>query len=398
LTHDDLAPWFTNTTTGLIAGYDPNVHDSLIKGSLDFNSDGILNSEDVPYMLEQGIDPFKAHEILGNPVTNERNFVNPISAQTTPEFKNSVPFWIIYQHPNRKIKNPVVARIPYDLKNEFLNDFGGFKLISNTDYINMGVNPIGNNNGTTGYWAEWAEGSTSTRQEWASGFTSGERYVVLNYNPTKTITASVGGSGNTSQDIKYSEFRKITINSFLKMANGIEFECKNESISIPEPPKFRVTKVNNTNITSSWSTDPQYIALRTDGSRSITLTVDEVKSISGTSTFLNIGYYGAIYFKCDLYIVNQSGTEFLMSSVSPISLSSRVININYPFVNPLVQNTEPGAISLGTGVIGTPFLYDGTLIANNSCFYRVKLYLINSSNNVILGSETSFDFNYLITI
>lgn len=398
LTYDDLAPWFTDTSTGLLTGYDPIIHDPLIQGSLDFNQDGVFNSGDMPEMMSQGIDPFQAHKILGNPVTYNRNFVNPVSPQTTPEFENSVPFWVIYQHPNRKIKDSVVARIPYDLKNEFLNDIGGFRMISNVDYINRGTNPIGYNNGTTGYWQEWAEGSTSIRQEWASGFTSGERYVVLNYNPTAAVTRNVGGVTSTGEETHYSEFRKITINSFLKIPNNIEFDCKKENIAIPEVPRFRVTKINNTTISSSWSTDPQYIAFGTGGSRSISLTIDEIKSASGASTFLNVGYYGAIYMKCDLYIVAQNGTEYTMANISPISLSSRTININYPFINPQNPNSEPGAISLGTGVIGTPFAYNGSIITNNNCVYRAKLYLMNTSNNVIPGSETVIDFNYLITI
>jgi hypothetical protein len=271
-------------------------------------------------------------------------------------------------------------------------------MISNVDYINRGTNPIGYNNGTTGYWQEWAEGSTSIRQEWASGFTSGERYVVLNYNPTAAVIRNVGGVTSTGEETHYSEFRKITINSFLKIPNNIEFDCKKENIAIPEVPRFRVTKINNTTISNSWSTDPQYIAFGTGGSRSISLTIDEIKSASGASTFLNVGYYGAIYMKCDLYIVAQNGTEYTMANIGPISLSSRTININYPFINPQNPNSEPGAISLGTGVIGTPFAYNGSIITNNNCVYRAKLYLMNTSNNVIPGSETVIDFNYLITI
>jgi hypothetical protein len=398
LTYDDLAPWFTNTNTGLIAGYDPVVHDSLLIGSLDLNGDGIFGSGDIPKMNELGIDPYKAHKLLGNPVTYERNFINPISALTTTSFENSIPFWIVYQHPNRKVRESVVARIPYDLKNDFLNDIGGFRLMATADYINLPSNFTGHNSGATGYWPEWSEGSTSTRENWATGFTSGERYVVLNYNPTTHVTRNIGGQTTTGEEIQYSEFRKMTINSFLKIPVGVEFDCRQEEKLAPQVPQFIVTKVNSTNVNSpSWSLDPQYFVTGLTGiSRGMQITIEDVKSSSGVSTILNTGYYGAVSTWCDLYISNLSGEEYKMASIGPISLSTRIININYPFINPEYPQSEPGVVNLGVGVLGIPFKYNGTNITNNNCFYKVKIYLINSQNKVITGSETIKTFNYVI--
>ena len=398
LTYDDLAPWFSDTDTGLISGYDPIVHDSLIEGTLDLNNDGVFDSNDIPNMQAQGIDPFKAHKLLGNPVSYNRSFVNPVSAISTETFDNSVPFWIVYQHPNRKVRDAVVARIPYDLKNEFLNDIGGFKYIAPVDYIGIQGQITGQNNGTTGYWAEWAEGSTATRQEWATGFTSGERYVMLNYNPLVPVVKLLGGQTSIGQEIAYSEFRKMTVNSFLKMPVGVEFDCRKETIQVPPAPKLEIIKINTTEVNSpSWSTDPQYLVYGVSGSRSIQLLLDDVKTDSGVSTLLNIGYYGAVALWCELYVTDSSGSEYLMAKIGPISLASRTVNINYPFINPQNPNSEPGAINLGTGVIGTPFLFNGGLITNNNCVYKAKLYMTNTFNKIVPNSTTIKEFNYSLT-
>lgn len=400
LTYDDLAPWFTNTTTGLIAGYDPVVHDSLLIGSLDLNNDGQFNSGDIPKMVELGINPFEVHKLIGNPVTYNRTFVNPVSPLTTASFQNSVPFWIVYQHPNRKVRESVVARIPYDLKNDFLNDIGGFRLIATADYVGLSEGFTGSNIGTTGHWPEWAEGSTSIREEWATGFTSGERYVILNYNPKRTAVVQFGGQTSIGEEIMYSEFRKMTVNSFLKIPVGVEFDCTKETVTVPQAPQLKVSKVNSTDVSAqSWSLDPQYVAEgQTGGSRSMQITLEEVKTSSGVSSMLNTGYYGAVSTWCELYIANQAGLEYKMASIGPLSLATRVVNINYPFLNPENPNSEPGVINLGLGVLGIPFRYNGQNISNNNCFYKVKVYMINSQNRVIEGSETSKDFNYSIPV
>lgn len=177
LTHDDLSKWFTDANTGLLAGYDPTIHNSIIKNDLD--DSGTIDSVDVSLALIT-MDLKKYSDSIGNPVSFNRAFENPLVPLSTQNFQNADPFWIIYEHPNRKIRGLVTARIPYDLKNEFLNDLGGLR--------ESPFDGTSQNSGTTGYWAEWTEGTTSNRTDWAAGFTSGERYVTLNYNPLKPYT------------------------------------------------------------------------------------------------------------------------------------------------------------------------------------------------------------------
>ena len=180
ITNDDLSPWFSDPYTGLLAGYDPTQHDKTIRNDLDEN--GTIDVEDTSLSLLNGTTAEEYYKSIGNPVTFSREFMNPLVALKTAGFQNADPFWIIYQHPNRRIRGPVVARIPYDLKTEFLTDLGGRNQI--------GMTVTGQSTGTTGYWMEWTEASTANREEWSGGFTSGERYVMLNYNPLKDYTQS----------------------------------------------------------------------------------------------------------------------------------------------------------------------------------------------------------------
>jgi len=180
ITNDDLSPWFSDPYTGLLAGYDPTQHNKTIQNDLDEN--GTIDSGDISLSLLNGTTAEEYYKSIGNPVTFSREFMNPLVALKTAGFQNADPFWIIYQHPNRRIRGPVVARIPYDLKTEFLTDLGGRNQI--------GMTVTGQSTGTTGYWMEWTEASTANREEWSGGFTSGERYVMLNYNPLKDYTQS----------------------------------------------------------------------------------------------------------------------------------------------------------------------------------------------------------------
>lgn len=177
-TYDDLSNWFTDPNTGLLAGYDPTVHNQIIRNDLDEN--GIIDFGDVALAGLEGMGGEEYLNSIGNPVSFNRAFQNPLVPLRTANFQNADPFWIVYQHPNRKIRGSVTARIPYDLKNEFLNDLGAGREFP------FGISS--SNIGYTGYWAEWTEGSTANRVDWAEGFTSGERYVTLNYNPVKPYT------------------------------------------------------------------------------------------------------------------------------------------------------------------------------------------------------------------
>lgn len=162
-TFDDLNKWFGGTANG----YSPLVHDPILT-------------------------------VQPNPNTNGVTFVKAEYPLINPGFPAADPWWIIYQHPNRRIKDSVVARIEYDLKGLYgQNSVGEGK----KDFLN----------GTTGYgsWSEWSMTGNAQRYAWANGFTSGYKYAILKYNAN-------------------SEFRKITLGSFLNMPIGEEFDCSLE--------------------------------------------------------------------------------------------------------------------------------------------------------------------------
>lgn len=145
-TFDDLSQWFS--IDGTTFGYDPNVHESVIEGA------------------------------GGNPITNGIPFFEGPNPLTTIGFKNADPFWIVYQHPNKRVKGPVVAKI----------------LRENLDEISD--------------WDEWQITGATERNEWISEFTGDYKYTRLKY---------ISGE---------SELRKITLRSFFSMPIGEEFDCR----------------------------------------------------------------------------------------------------------------------------------------------------------------------------
>lgn len=159
-THDDLQVWFDGN------GYYPNDHDS------------ILNT-------------------FPNPVSS--NIVQLVTETPLAElgFPRADPWWIIYQHPNRRISDPVLARIEYDLKGLYGDSSVGY---GKQDFL------VGNGGEP---WSEWTLTGDNLRTDWADGFTGGFKYAVLQYD-----------SG--------TEFRKITLSSFFSMPIGDEFDCRNE--------------------------------------------------------------------------------------------------------------------------------------------------------------------------
>lgn len=114
------------------------------------------------------------------------------------------PFFQINEHPNVALataENPYAARI-------LGSQYGDF---------------LGGGTGSAGYWAEWAEGSTASRQNWAASLTAaGSRHALLNYSTS-------------------SEFRKITAEAFFDQKVGLQFDCKNELIIEPPTPRVRLT-------------------------------------------------------------------------------------------------------------------------------------------------------------
>lgn len=136
-----------------------------------------------------------------NPLTNGIVYLSGTTAdwQGLSGFDRADPFWIIYHHPNTRIVDPVVARIDYADKWEFAGT-----------------------GGVTG-WTEWTMTSQDQRNTWIDGFTSDYKYAKLQYTGT-------------------SEFRKISIRSFLTMPLGDEFDCRADPSGIVqshgESPNF----------------------------------------------------------------------------------------------------------------------------------------------------------------
>jgi hypothetical protein len=175
-TYDNLEDWFK--VDGVSVGYDPNIHDTLI--------------------IEDGRQ---------NPITFGVNFVEGVSVLNTPD-TNGDPFWIVYRHPNRKIKNNVLARIWQNEKNDFL--FLGEGASVTGDYSNA--------------WHEWTM-TASNRSAWDSGFTGDYAYALLKYDSE-------------------SEFRRITTGAFFKMEVGEQFDCRTERVEVPALPVVNLSVAN----------------------------------------------------------------------------------------------------------------------------------------------------------
>lgn len=123
---------------------------------------------------------------------------------TTGSSSLGYPFFEVGQHPNVSLsqQDTYAARILSSQANDFLG-MGG--------------------TGSTGYWPEWAEGSTANRQNWAIGLSAeGNRHAILQYNTS-------------------SEFRKITADAFFDMKAGRQFDCKDEYVTEPAYPKVSLS-------------------------------------------------------------------------------------------------------------------------------------------------------------
>lgn len=165
-TYDDLSLWFKSG--GTAQGYSPLDHDTILTS-------------------------------IQNPVSNGVNFVVSQKPYRNIGFPAADPWWIIYKHPNRRITDPVVARIEYDLKGLYgPSSLGEGK----KDFLN------GTTNGSDS-WSEWTMLGATERSQWASNFVTPFKYAILKYNTG-------------------SEFRKITMGSFFNMPIGEEFHCSLE--------------------------------------------------------------------------------------------------------------------------------------------------------------------------
>lgn len=126
------------------------------------------------------------------------------AVSTTGSSLIGYPFFEVGQHPNISLsqQDTYAARILSSQADDFLG-MGG--------------------TGSTGYWPEWAEGSTANRQNWAIGLSAeGSRHAILQYNTS-------------------SEFRKITADAFFDMKAGRQFDCKDEYVTEPDYPKVSLS-------------------------------------------------------------------------------------------------------------------------------------------------------------
>ena len=96
-TFDNLQDWFSIPATGpsaginIPAGYNPSLHNNRIQA------------------IGQGLAD------IGNPISNIVEFVGPSGPAYPPlgltGFPNADPFWIVFEHPNRKIRGPILAQV-----------------------------------------------------------------------------------------------------------------------------------------------------------------------------------------------------------------------------------------------------------------------------------------------
>jgi hypothetical protein len=175
-TYDNLQEWFSIPGTGdaigtnVAAGYNPNKHDPLIQYG------GTIG---VPDQLTN----------IGNPITNLRAFIEATGPGFLPlglsGYQNADPFWIIYEHPNRKISGPTIAQIWRNQLSDFVDT-----------------------------WPEWCSVTGGGPPNgWTADFQDPsfeKKYAFLKYNDK-------------------SSFRKITTRAFFEMPIGEEFDCKVES-------------------------------------------------------------------------------------------------------------------------------------------------------------------------
>jgi len=196
ITNEDLSKWFVKTTTvngkvqTTIDGYNRNMQESVIRN--DYTRDGIVDGQDYEQWLSMHPQDASTEkqfiQKIGNPFASQN--VNP-GTDGNPllrEGSTEHPFWIVYQHPNRKVADTVVARIPYGLKNDFLSNRGALALTGSENF------PWDYSTNIEGPWPEWNESTTAGREYWTTEFTEGDRYVSLSYNPLVPLYQNTPGS------------------------------------------------------------------------------------------------------------------------------------------------------------------------------------------------------------
>lgn len=158
-TYDDLQEWFKDGLTA--SGYSPDYHNPYIQQcSIPGNpvSSGVIN------LVPEGLTG-----MLG-----------------TVGFKNSDPFWFIYQHPNRRIYEPTIARI---WRNQVMDNAKFDWIWDEHCSVTGGLPP-------SGWTADFYE-----------AIPVDNKYAFLKYDST-------------------SEFRKITARAFFEIPIGFPFDCR----------------------------------------------------------------------------------------------------------------------------------------------------------------------------
>jgi hypothetical protein len=217
-THDNLYDWFQvpgtagdEIGTNVKAGYSRSIHDAKIRTTLDYSNVTDVNS--IYYNL--------AYSTAGNPISNTQLFVSATEANPPvglTGFSGADPFWIIYEHPNRRIRDAVLARIEKS------------QLTVSAPHISS---PVGYRNWLQfQYWNEWISSTGgSPPQGWTADFYD-------ETNPVDSKLAFLRYSGNT-------QFFKITARSFFNVPIGDEFDCRTESATAYATPVINITSPLN---------------------------------------------------------------------------------------------------------------------------------------------------------
>lgn len=204
-TYDNLQDWFFDGLT--FAGYHPEYHNQLITGGGNPGnpiSNGTQFSVGGPSSYTS--IPTKSVPPLAIPKYSIPNSGPAGDVLYESGFKNADPFWIIYEHPNRKIYGPTIAQI---WKNQ----------LTDTDFD----------------WV-WPEHCSHTGGSAAAGWTGDfysetdpvdKKYTFLKYSPT-------------------SEFRKITARAFFEMPIGSPFDCRSvDAVDFVNPELIILSPLDN---------------------------------------------------------------------------------------------------------------------------------------------------------
>lgn len=262
--------------------------------------------------------------------------------------------YTILPHPNTKITKPQLIRVPLDLKETFL----------------------GGANGTTGYWHEWTQSVTASREAWAASFTSDAQYAYMSFD-------------------KNTEFKKINIGTFLKIPVGSEFSCTD----IPEQayvPKVTIKTINEqippTSVNDAAGFYSVFGGTASNGSGAVStiferrgLTAGEFRVTLELENTENIDLYSIPChegLKADLFMYRKDTNKaILLQSMS--GMEALIPNFNFTYTqNSRIQKNSPRTI-----------VANGTLLqARDTLLLRV--YYVNKLGFAVEGSESEVYFQY----